>query len=163
MGAIPDKPFGVFRQTQFRIASHAIRAWIPETAVREGQKRDLARRLRREMTLAERRLWLIVRDRQVEGHRFRRQCPIGPYVVDFACLEARLVLEADGGQHMDSSSDVIRDACLRRHGFRVLRFWNHEVLANPEGVCEVIVCWLAEGCPHPGLPPHAGEGVGQDG
>lgn len=131
--------------------------------MREGQKRNLARRLRREMTLAERRLWLIVRGRQVDGHRFRRQCPIGPYVVDFACLEAGLVLEADGGQHMDSFRDALRDGYLRSLGFRVLRFWSNEILTNPEGVREMIVRRLAEARPHPSLPPHAGEGAGQDG
>lgn len=134
-----------------------------EIFVREGQKRDVARRLRREMTPAERRLWEIVRKRQVDGHRFRRQCPIGPYVVDFACLEARIALEADGGQHLDSRSDAIRDAHLRKRGFRVLRFWNNEILANPEGVRAVIALQLAEACPHPDLPPHAGEGANQDG
>lgn len=130
--------------------------------MREGQKRDIARRLRREMTLAERRLWEIVRMRQIDGQRFRRQFPIGPYVVDFACIEARLVLEADGGQHMDSPSDAVRDAHLRKRGFRVLRFWNNEILANPEGVRESIVRRLAEACPHPDLPPPAGEGAEQD-
>ena len=131
--------------------------------MREGQKIRLARRLRRAATDAERLLWHHLRNRVLVGCKFRRQCPIGPYVVDFVCLEARLVLEADGGQHMDSSSDALRDGYLRSLGFHVLRFWNHEILGNPEGVREVIVCWLAEGCPHPGLPPQAGEGADHGG
>ena len=111
------------------------------------------------MTLAERRLWSILRLRGVDGFRFRRQCPVGPYVVDFACLDARLVIEADGCQHMDSVSDVARDAFLRARGFRVLRFWNHDILANLEGVRAVIVENLIDACPHPSLPPQAGEGA----
>ena len=95
------------------------------------------------MTLAERRLWSMLRLRGLDGHRFRRQCPLGPYVVDFACLQARLVIEADGGQHMDSISDVARDRFLRASGFRVLRFWNHDILANPEGVRAAILEYLA--------------------
>jgi len=111
--------------------------------MRQGQKRNAARTLRRGMTFAERRLWSILRLRDVDGHRFRRQCPIGPFVVDFACLHARLVIEADGGQHADSMTDAARDAFLRSKGFRVLRFWNHDIVANLEGVRAVIAEHLA--------------------
>ena len=90
------------------------------------------------MTDAERALWRILRLRQVEGKRFRRQVPIDCYIVDFACLEARLIIEVDGGQHFESESDRKRDAYLRSQGFRVLRFWNNEILANREGVFQVI-------------------------
>ena len=131
--------------------------------MREGQKTRFARRLRRAATDAERLLWHHLRNRVLMGCKFRRQHPIGPYVVDFACLEARLVLEADGGQHVDSSRDALRDGYLRGLGFHVLRFWNHEILANPEGVFEVIVQRLAEACPHPGLPLQAGEGEDRGG
>ena len=72
------------------------------------------------------------------GARFRRQVPIGPYIVDFACFQQRLVVEIDGGQHLGDARDETRDAWLEEHGFRVLRFWNHEVLKNPEGVLEMI-------------------------
>ena len=106
--------------------------------MREGQKLELARRLRRGMTDVERRLWRHLRQRQLGGCKFRRQVTIGPYVVDFACLEKRLVLEVDGGQHCDSRTDPIRDGYLRGRGFRVLRFWNHDVLENIEGVVWVI-------------------------
>ncbi|MEN4904766.1 endonuclease domain-containing protein [Luteimonas sp. TWI1416] len=102
--------------------------------MRQGAKRDLARRLRQTMTDAERALWRHLRMRQMAGARFRRQHPIGPYVVDFVCLAQGLVIEVDGGQHAESTSDAARDAFLRAQGYRVLRFWNHDVLGNPEGV-----------------------------
>ena len=127
--------------------------------MRKGQKRDRARELRRDMTLAERRLWSILKGRQLDGHRFRRQCPLGPYIVDFACLEAGVLIEVDGGQHMGSQTDAIRDRYLRSRSFHVLRFWNNEVMANLEGVRDVIGRCLAERCPHPSLPPQAGEGA----
>jgi len=125
--------------------------------MRQGQKRDRARELRRDMTDAERRLWRCLRLRQLDGFRFRRQVPVGPYIADFACLEASLLVEVDGGQHDGSEGDPVRDAFLRRHGFRVLRFWNNEVLADPEGVCEVILHRLAEG-PPPRPSPAGGGG-----
>ena len=127
--------------------------------MRPGQKRNRARQLRREMTDAERRLWSILRNRQIASSRFRRQVPIGPYIADFACLEVRLVIELDGGQHDRSLSDARRDAFLRRQHFRVLRFWNNEVLQNLEGVAWRIEQELLMDCPHPSLPPHAGEGA----
>ncbi|TWT20163.1 endonuclease domain-containing protein [Luteimonas marina] len=115
--------------------------------MRQGQKRDRARELRRDMTDAERRLWRCLRLRQLDGFRFRRQVLVGPYIADFACLEAELLVEVDGGQHDGAEGDPVRDAFLRRHGFRILRFWNNEVLADLEGVCEVIQHRLAEGPP----------------
>ncbi len=117
--------------------------------MRKGQKRNRARELRRDMTPAERRLWTILQRRQIEGFRFRRQCPVGPYIADFACLEARLLIEVDGGQHMDEAGDVRRDTFLRREGFRVLRFWNNEVMTNLEGVRALIVSRLADSHPCP--------------
>ena len=97
-----------------------------------------ARQLRKNMTEAERALWRLLRQRQINGLRFRRQVPIDHYIVDFACLEARLVIEVDGGQHFESQSDMKRDAYLRSQGFRVLRFWNNDVLSNPDGVHRTI-------------------------
>ena len=93
-----------------------------------------ARQLRKNMTDAERALWRLLRQRQVNGLRFRRQVPIDHYIVDFACLEARLVIEVDGGQPFESQADKTRDAYLRSQGFRVLRFWNNDVLSNQDGV-----------------------------
>ena len=87
----------------------------------------IARRLRRNPTDAEKRLWSKLRHKQLSGHRFRRQVPIGPYIVDFACLGARLIVEVDGGQHANQiERDNARTAWLGGQGFRVLRFWNND-------------------------------------
>jgi primosomal protein N' (replication factor Y) len=92
-----------------------------------------ARKLRRDMTEVERLLWHGLRRGQL-GWRFRRQHPIPPYVVDFACIEARLVIEADGGQHAELGEHEQRDLDLRNKGWRVLRFWNNDILENQVGV-----------------------------
>lgn len=115
-----------------------------------------ARRLRAASTDAERKLWRSLQASQLAGFKFRRQLPIGGYVVDFACLEARLVVEVDGGQHADSADDKERDAWLRSQGFRVLRFWNNDVLSNTEGVLTTIAKALA---PSPQPSPIEGEGA----
>ncbi|MCD7097495.1 DUF559 domain-containing protein [Stenotrophomonas sp. MMGLT7] len=112
--------------------------------MREGQKRGLARKLRRDMTEAERQLWYRLRDRRLLGCKFRRQWPVGPYVADFACLEHRLILELDGSQHLNSAHDGVRDEFLRRQGFAVLRFWNNDVLAKTDDVCDAILRWLSD-------------------
>ncbi|MCK6554739.1 endonuclease domain-containing protein [Candidatus Binatia bacterium] len=94
-----------------------------------------ARRLRRRATDAEGRLWYHVRARQVDGAKFRRQEPLGPYMVDFCCVESRLVVEVDGGQHFEQREyDEERSRFLELSGYRVLRFWNNEVMENIEGV-----------------------------
>jgi len=111
--------------------------------------RDFARRMRREPTPAERRLWWMLRDRRMAGFKFRRQVPVGPYIVDYLCKDARLVIEADGGQHADSTTDVARTAWLAANGYRVLRFWNGEILSNPDGVCEAILAALKGEVPSP--------------
>ena len=108
-----------------------------------------ARRLRRDATDAERRLWSALRDRRLAGYRFRRQFPIGRYIVDFACTRHKLIVEADGGQHADSQSDIRRTAWLEQQGWRVLRFWNNDVLMNTEGAVEMILKELSKGDPHP--------------
>src|SRR6516164_9275940 len=116
-----------------------------------------ARDLRQNMTEAERALWYGLRRGQL-GWRFRRQHPIPPYIVDFACLEAKLVVEADGGQHADSR-DQQRDAYLRRQGRRILRFWNNDVLQNRAGVCrQSPQRWPDAFRPHPNPPPPSGGG-----
>jgi very-short-patch-repair endonuclease len=126
--------------------------------MREGQNRDFARVLRANMTDAETALWKHLRRRQLLGCKFRRQHPIGPYIVDFACLERRLVVEVDGGQYAESTSDHRRDTCIRGLQFVMVRFWNDNVLTNIDGVCGIICEHLAAASPHPDLPPHAGEG-----
>ena len=117
------------------------------------QNNTRAKTLRANMTDAEHHLWRALRRRGVAGMRFRRQCPIGPFVVDFACLEKRLVIEVDGGQHCDSTADRRRDAFLKASGFQVMRFWNHDVLANLEAVVQVLAMTAA---PSPTLPRKRG-------
>ncbi len=94
------------------------------------------------MTDAERRLWSVLRSRRLLGYKFRRQRPIGPFIVDFACIEHRLVVEADGGQHLESNYDARRTAWLEARGWRVMRFWNNDILANTEGVQEAVLMAL---------------------
>jgi very-short-patch-repair endonuclease len=125
---------------------------------------EFARRLRRDMTDAERAMWRILRGRQLAGYKFRRQQPIDHYIVDFVCFSHRLVIEIDGSQHMDSKPDEIRSRYLARNGFRILRFWNNEVLANREGIAERIHETLHEP-PHPPVaarraPPSPARGEG---
>lgn len=99
------------------------------------------RNLRREQTEAEKVLWARFRSRQVEGVKFRRQQPIGPYIVDFASFERKLIVEIDGGQHNEKEArekDEERTAWLEERGYRLLRFWNNDVLMNTEGVLEMI-------------------------
>ncbi|SRR6266481_4775323 len=97
-----------------------------------------ARFLRHNLTDAERRVWSKLRRRQIDGCYFRRQAPVGPYIVDFICLEQKLIVEVDGGQHARDPADSARTAWLEKEGYRVLRFWNNEALAYPEGVVERI-------------------------
>ena len=110
---------------------------------------ERSRRLRSNATDAERALWRRLRSRSLDGHKFVRQEPIGPYTVDFICREARLIIEVDGGQHADNQHDVIRDQWLARHNYKVLRFWNNDVLGNVAGVLETITSALADSPPHP--------------
>ena len=99
----------------------------------------LARRLRKVPTDAEIRLWYYLRRKQLEGFRFRRQHPMGRYVVDFFCAEANLIVEVDGGQHAESEHDAVRTEWLQECGCRVIRFWNNDVLTNTEGVLLAIL------------------------
>ena len=99
----------------------------------------LARQLRAGMTDAERKLWLALKDRRFASFKFRRQVPVGRYIADFVCFEARLVIEVDGGQHADSVRDVERDRWFAQNDFRVVRFWNHDVLQNIEGVLTALL------------------------
>ena len=105
-----------------------------------------ARQLRKNSTEAERALWQQLRAARLNGHKFRRQVPFERYLVDFVCFEARLIVEVDGGQHTDQQPyDTQRTAWLEAQGFRVLRFWNTEVLGNVGAVKEVIArAWERE-------------------
>jgi very-short-patch-repair endonuclease len=107
-------------------------------------KRQFARRLRRDMTEAEDRLWRELRSRRLDRIKFRRQVPIGSYIADFACLDARLIVEIDGSQHAETHRDVVRDAELKRRGFRILRFWNDDVLKDINGVCGTIIAYARD-------------------
>src|SRR6266550_3664766 len=110
--------------------------------------RPRARTLRQNMTEAERRVWQILRSHQMHGYKFRRQVPIGRYIADFVCHEARLIVEIDGGQHDRSSPrEAERSEFLQNEGYRILRFWNNEVLANLDGVHQTIA-----GALHPVTP-----------
>ncbi len=128
--------------------------------------RARARELRQTSPDAERALWQALRARQLDRRKFRRQHPLGPYVADFACLEAQLVIELDGGQHFEDdamAADARRTAWLNSHGFQVLRFTNLEVLTQREAVLVAILNWLDENCagPHLDPVPQAGEGTTQ--
>jgi very-short-patch-repair endonuclease len=111
-----------------------------------------AKRLRRDLTAAERKLWSILRNAQLDGAKFRRQQPIGPFIADFVCQERRLIIEADGGQHADNSADGRRTAFLKSKGYRVMRFWNNDILGNLAGVAESITDALST--PHPARAAH---------
>jgi len=124
-----------------------------------GDARDRARVLRRDPTDAEKTLWQILRARQVDGHKFRRQVPLGRYIADFVCHDARLIGELDGGQHDASSQrEAARTRFLQDQGYRVLRFWNQEVLSNREGVHERISEDLRRS-PPPNPPPSRGRAL----
>jgi adenine-specific DNA-methyltransferase len=122
-----------------------------------------ARSLRETPTDAESLLWYHLRDRRLSNYKFRRQRPIGPYFADFACLEAKLIVELDGGQHVEAAAyDENRSRFMEAQGYRVLRFWNNEVLTQTDAVRERILRALQEDNPHPNPLPQAGEGARQD-
>jgi very-short-patch-repair endonuclease len=108
-----------------------------------------AQELRQNATDAEKRLWLYLRNRQLDGHKFSRQMPVGPFICDFMCREARLIVELDGGQHDAAAGrDAERTRFIESEGYRVIRFWNNDVLGNVDGVLSEILRVLA-GSPTP--------------
>jgi very-short-patch-repair endonuclease len=136
----------------------------------QPRTRARARALRRDLTDAERIIWNALRAHRLNGAGFRRQTPIGPYIVDFVCHEAKLVIELDGGQHFEAehlAKDARRDAFLEGRGFSVLRFNNHDVMTNRSGVLETIAAALGRGAAEapgrgqtPSLPsPASGGGI----
>ncbi len=103
------------------------------------EQRQFAKHLRCHMTESENKLWRRLRAHRLNGEKFRRQQPIGTYVVDFVHFGARLIVEADGGQHNDTPHDEKRDAWLRERGFKVMRFWNNEIMGNLDGVLVTVM------------------------
>jgi len=154
--------------------SERLAAYIPSPLRGEGRvrgevemhvvcesPRDFARGLRRRQTDAERRLWTRLRDRRLLGVKFTRQMPIGPYIVDFCCREQTLIVELDGGQHsVRADYDAGRTAFLQALGYRVLRFWDNDALANTDGVLQRIAEALTAARPSPRPSPRRGEGEG---
>jgi very-short-patch-repair endonuclease len=119
-------------------------------------KRTRARQLRENQTDTERRMWMLLRDRRLAHLKFKRQEPIGGYFVDFVCFQKRLIIELDGGQHNENAADEKRTAWLGSQNFKVIRFWNNEVLKNKEGVLTAILLALKMA-----PSPLAGEGWGE--
>jgi very-short-patch-repair endonuclease len=111
----------------------------------DRRKVRVERKLRGQQTDAERKLWYELRDRRLSGFKFVRQEGIGPFIVDFVCRDRKLVIEVDGGQHSESVTDAGRDSYLAHEGYRVLRFWNNDVLSNREGVLLTILDALQQG------------------
>jgi very-short-patch-repair endonuclease len=136
-------------------SSAPVDVWGPSPLTGEGGRRPdeggaaiaRARALRRRATPAEVRMWGILRDRRLNALKFRRQVPIGSYVADFASYDARLIIELDGLQHADSGYDKVRDACLERRGFQVLRFWNADLFLHRDQVLDTIalIAWSRVG------------------
>ena len=128
---------------------------------------ERAKSLRKQMTDAERRLWYRLRAHRLENWKFKRQVPIGPYIINFASLNTKIVIEVDGGQHQASNRDAVRDRYLTELGYVVLRFWNDEVLRSTDAVLEQIVSTIrqASDVPSPGSarraePPSPRRGEG---
>jgi very-short-patch-repair endonuclease len=125
-------------------------------------QQQFAKALRQNMTDAEQLLWRHFRAHRLDGQKFRRQQPVGPYVVDFVHFGARVIVEADGGQHNENEKDEARDAWLISQSFKVLRFWNDQILQDTDSVLEVIWAAVADGNPSPPAPLPQGE-RGDDG
>ena len=131
-----------------------------------GRALARAREMRRNPTAAEAASWRLLRNKRLAGWKFRRQQRLHPYIADFVCFEARLIVEADGSQHIDNDYDHVRDAWLRSQGFHVLRLWNNDVLARSENVLDAILAALESAgtgiepvpalSPLPGPPPQGG-------
>jgi len=122
------------------------------------EQREFVRQLRHHMTESEIRLWRHLRAHRLGGEKFRRQQPIGPYVVDFVHFGARLIIEADGGQHNGAPRDGCRDAWLHAQGFKVMRFWNNEIMSNLDGVLATVMAEVAALPLSPNPSPSRGEG-----
>jgi very-short-patch-repair endonuclease len=114
----------------------------PDEGTIRSRRFAFAKGLRHGATEAESKLWTLLRSRRFSGFKFRRQRFIPPFIVDFCCVERRLIVELDGGQHVGSARDIERDGVLAKKGYRVLRYWNHQVLSGMEAVLEDILLHL---------------------
>ena len=162
MGRGPQTPFASPLEGEAGSPKANREGGMTNTAHRPVSKlhRGRAKALRRDMTNAERFLWFMLRGHRFVGLSFRRQVPIGPFIVDFVCQQQRLIVEIDGGQHAAGPTrDQQRDEWLRSKGYRVLRFWNTEVLRNRPGVLQTIVDAVALKLPPPCPSPSRGEGT----
>src|SRR3990172_5603085 len=137
MRSLPS-PLALSRRERGSRFAHAVHRWgVGERGMLNSI--DRAKQLRREMTDAEQKLWRYLRAHRLLGEKFRRQQPIGNYIVDFVHLSSNVIVEADGGQHADSTNDAQRDAWLHAKGFTILRFWNNDILINTTAVLEKIL------------------------
>jgi very-short-patch-repair endonuclease len=127
-----------------------------ETNLKKRNKITIAKKLRINSTDTEKYLWKYLRGRQLEGFKFRCQQPIGKYIADFINLERKIIIEVDGGQHLENKKDKLRDKWLEEQGYEVLRFWDNEVLTNIEGVMESIRKKIYS--PSPSPSPSEGRG-----
>lgn len=145
------------RQKGVTAESHARPSPSPlreRAGVRAKITKQLSKNLRQNQTKAEVRIWRHLKSRALAGYKFRRQCPIGPYIVDFVRLEKMIVIEIDGGQHAEQlKEDARRTAYLNYRGFEVLKFWNNEVLANTDTVLSIILTALVSSPSSPALLP----------
>lgn len=114
--------------------------------------------LRTNQTNEEQKIWQVLRASRLMNFKFRRQVPIDDFIVDFVCFEQKIIIEIDGGQHLDNRKDLVRDAKLKAQGYRVLRFWNNEVTKNFDGVMEIILQQLQIKTPLPSPLPQGERG-----
>ncbi len=150
-----DKPAATPPSGNVTAPPHPSAAQTPSPARGEGKAaatlaqtlQGRARAMRKAPTEAERKLWHLVRDRRFSGFKFRRQLAIGHYIADLVCLERRLIVEADGGQHAESAYDAARDAWLAEQGFRIRRFWNFDVVHKTAEVSDTLWADLTEELP----------------
>jgi very-short-patch-repair endonuclease len=143
-------------------ASHSPSPLAGEGLGRGGRPVALvrAKRMRSEPTDAERALWQLLRAKRFSGYKFKRQVPIDRYIVDFICFNHRLIIEADGSQHAENTYDEARDSYLSQQNFRMLRFWNNDILTNAEGVSEAIWAALQDETSTPSPQPLSRKGRG---
>jgi very-short-patch-repair endonuclease len=153
-------PTEALRLSPSPLAGEGARRADEGAGINPNRLTPLARTMRHRATEAERAMWRLLRDRRLVGFKFRRQVPLDYFIADFLCYPARLIVELDGSQHAQSAADARRDEYLRSQGFRVLRFWNSDVLARPTAVLETV--WHAlqtpSSAPSGHLLPQRGEG-----